>query len=48
VKIVVDEHCKQIQLQQRRNQDALQTALAGEKEVDVLYEKLFEHSFCQG
>jgi len=42
VKIVVDEHYKQIQLQQRRNQDALQTALAREKEVDVLYEKLFE------
>ncbi|MDL2287120.1 recombinase family protein [Eubacteriales bacterium OttesenSCG-928-G02] len=42
VKLVVDEHYKQIQLQQRRNQDALQTALAREKEVDVLYEKLFE------
>ena len=42
VKIVVDEHYKQIQLQQRRNQEALQTALAREKEVDVLYEKLFE------
>jgi Site-specific recombinases, DNA invertase Pin homologs len=42
VKIVVDEHYKQIQLQQRRNQDALQTALAREKDVDVLYEKLFE------
>ena len=42
VKLVVDEHYKQIQLQQRRNQEALQTALAREKEVDVLYEKLFE------
>ena len=42
VKIVVDEHYKQIQLQQRRNQEALQTAFAREKEVDVLYEKLFE------
>lgn len=42
VKLVVDEHYKQIQVQQRRNQLALQTALAREKEVDVLYEKLFE------
>ena len=42
VKLVVDEHYKQIQIQQKRNQDALQVALAREKEVDVLYEKLFE------
>jgi len=42
VKLVVDEHYRQIQLLQRWNQDALQTALAREKEVDVLYEKLFE------
>jgi len=42
VKLIVDEHYKQIQIQQRKNQDALQTALAREKEVDVLYEKLFE------
>ena len=42
VKLVMDEHYKQIQLQQRRNQEALQTALAREKEVDILYEKLFE------
>lgn len=42
VKIVVDEQYKQIQIQQRRNQLALQTAIAREKEVDVLYEKLFE------
>ena len=42
VKLVVDEHYKQIQLQQKRNQEVLQTALVREKEVDVLYEKLFE------
>lgn len=42
VKLVVDEHYKQIQLNQRRNQEALQTAIAREKEVDILYEKLFE------
>lgn len=42
VKIVVNEHYKQIQVQQKRNQEALQTALVREKEVDILYEKLFE------
>lgn len=42
VKLVVDEHYKQIQINQRRNQEALQTAIAREKEVDILYEKLFE------
>ena len=42
VKIVVDEHYKQILMQQRKNQQALQTAMAREQEVDVLYEKLFE------
>jgi len=42
VKLVVDEHYKQIQMQQRRNQDILQTMLAREKEVDLLYERLFE------
>ena len=42
VKIVVDEHYKQIQVQQKRNQEALYSALAREKEVDTLYEKLFE------
>jgi len=48
VKLVVDEHYKQIQLQQRRNQDALQAALSREKEVDILYEKLFEDICCKG
>jgi len=33
VKLVVDEHYKQIQLQQRRNQELLQSALAREKEA---------------
>ena len=48
MKLVVDEHYKQIQLQQRRNQDALQAALSREKEVDILYEKLFEDIYCKG
>lgn len=42
VKIVVDEQYKQIQLQKRKNQEALQAAIARNKEVDILYEKLFE------
>ena len=42
VKIVVDEQYKQIQLQQRKNQETLQAAIARNKEVDILYEKLFE------
>ncbi|HHZ06924.1 MAG TPA: DUF4368 domain-containing protein [Clostridiales bacterium] len=42
VKIVMDEQYKQIVLQQRKNQSALNEVLAREKEVDLLYEKLFE------
>ena len=42
VKIVMDEQYKQIQTQQRKNQEALQTLLARNREVDVFYEKLFE------
>jgi len=42
VKLVVNEQYKIIELQQRRNQLALQTAQARAKEVDILYEKLFE------
>lgn len=42
VKIVMDEQYKQIQIQQRKNQETLQTLLARTREVDVLYEKLFE------
>ena len=42
VKIVMDEQYKQIQIQQRKNQEALQTLHARNREVDVLYEKLFE------
>ena len=42
VKIVMDEQYKQIQIQQRKNQETLQALLARTREVDVLYEKLFE------
>ncbi|GAA6396769.1 DUF4368 domain-containing protein [Solibaculum mannosilyticum] len=42
VKIVMDEHYKQIQIQQKKNQEALQTALSRSREVDILYERLFE------
>lgn len=42
VKIVMDEQYRQVVLRQRKNQTALQEALSREKEVDVLYEKLFE------
>ncbi|MCL2488337.1 MAG: DUF4368 domain-containing protein, partial [Oscillospiraceae bacterium] len=42
VKIVVDEQYKRIQLQQRKNQIALHEALAREKELDILYEKVYE------
>jgi len=42
VKIVVDEHYKRIQLQQRKNQIALHEALVREKELDILYEKVYE------
>lgn len=42
VKIVMDEQYKQIQIQQRKNQETLQTLLARNREADVLYEKLFE------
>ena len=42
VKLVVDEHYKQIQIQQKNNRLALQNALARAKEVDILYENVFE------
>ncbi|MFI3324671.1 MAG: DUF4368 domain-containing protein, partial [Clostridia bacterium] len=42
VKIVVDEKYKEIQLRQKKNQEALQVALSRNNEVDILYEKLFE------
>ncbi|NMA23722.1 MAG: hypothetical protein GX938_09495 [Spirochaetales bacterium] len=35
IKLVVDEHYKQIQINQRRNQKALQTTIAREKEVEL-------------
>ncbi len=38
----MDEQYKQIVLRQRKNQSALNEVLAREKEVDLLYEKLFE------
>ena len=42
VKIVLDEHYKQIQIAQRRNQENLQIVLSRYHEVDLLYEKLYE------
>lgn len=42
VKIVVDEHYKRICQQQKRNQDALGQMLVRDKELDTLYEKLYE------
>lgn len=42
VKIVVDEKYKEVQLRQKKNQEALQVALSRNNEVDILYEKLFE------
>jgi len=42
VKIVVDEHYKMVQLQQRKNQVALAEAVAREKELDVLFETVYE------
>lgn len=42
VKIVVDEHYRQVQIQQRRNQLEYQAALSRDKELDLLYEKLYE------
>lgn len=42
VKIVVDEYYKLVQLQQRKNQIALHEAMAREKQLDILYEKVYE------
>ena len=42
VKIVVDEDYKRIQATQRKNFETLNKMLAREKELDVLYEKVFE------
>jgi len=42
VKIVVDEQYKRIQQQQKKNRTALQEAIAREKELDILYEKIYE------
>lgn len=37
-----DEHYKLIQIQQRKNQTALQAVLMWEKELDILFESLYE------
>ena len=42
VKIVVDEDYKRIQATQKRNFETLNNMLARDKELDVLYEKVFE------
>jgi len=42
VKIVVDEHYKRIAMQQKRNQDVLNQMLIRDKELDTLYERLYE------
>lgn len=42
VKIVMSESYKRIQIQQKKNQDALAAALARDKELDVLFEKTYE------
>ncbi len=42
VKIVVDEDYKRVQATQRKNFEALNKMLARDKELDILYEKVFE------
>jgi len=42
VKIVMSENYKRIQIEQKKNQDALAAALARDKELDILYEKVYE------
>ena len=42
VKIAVDDHYKRISMQQKKNQDALAQMLVRDKELDTLYEKLYE------
>ncbi len=42
VKIVVDEDYKRIQATQRKNFETLNKMIAREKELDILYEKVFE------
>jgi len=42
VKLVVDEHYRCIQVQQRQNQKDLAAAQARDKELDRLYEKIYE------
>ena len=42
VKIVVNEHYKQMCARQKKNKDVLNKLLARDKELDTLYEKLYE------
>jgi len=42
VKIVVSESYKRIQIEQKKNQDALAAAQARDKEMDTLFEQIFE------
>ena len=42
VKLVVDEHYRRVQVQQRQNQKDLAAAQARDKELDRLYEKIYE------
>ena len=42
VKIVVDEHYRRICMQHKKNQEALEKMLVRDKELDTLYERLFE------
>ena len=42
VKLAVDEHYKRICMQQKRNQDTLTQLLVRDKELDTLYEKVYE------
>ncbi len=48
VKIVMDEHYKQLALTQRKNQENLQIAQARSNEIDLLYERLYEDIYCKG
>ncbi|MCL2494885.1 MAG: DUF4368 domain-containing protein, partial [Oscillospiraceae bacterium] len=42
VKLIVDEQYRQVQLRQRQNQKDLAAAQARDKELDRLYEKIYE------
>ena len=42
VKVVVDEHYRRVQAQQRKNQREFDEALARDKEIDLLYGRIYE------